>query len=287
MTRIVYVNGAYKRYAEAAVHAEDRGFQFADAIYEVIEVRNGVLVDTTRHMSRLNRSLGELAIPSPMSDRALLTVVARVVRLNLVRNGIVYIQVTRGAGPRDFALPSDDTPPTLIVLARAQRPGWADERTIEGIAVKTMPDTRWARCNIKTVMLLPAVLAKDAAKREGAQEVWFVDTSDTITEGASSNAWIVTNEGVLLTRQLDRHILPGVTRLTVLDAAKAEGLQIEERAFKRSEAFAAREAFVTSATQTVMPVVTIDGRSVGDGRPGDVAKRLRLQFYRFAEHSAG
>lgn len=287
MTRIVYVNGAYKRYAEAAVHVEDRGFQFADAIYEVIEVRDRHLVDATRHLARLARSLRELAIPSPMADAALMQVITEVIRRNRVRDGIVYVQVTRGSGPRDFALPPPGILPTLVVLARAQRRGWSAELAEAGIAIKTVPDNRWARCDIKTVMLLPAVLAKDEARRNGAKEAWFVDATGNVTEGASSNAWIVTTDGTLVTHALDHSILPGVTRATVIDAAKAEGLTVEERTFSREEAMAAREAFVTSATNIVMPVVTIDGRPVGDGRPGPFARRLRMRFHHVAEISAG
>lgn len=285
MTRIVYVNGAYKRYAEAAIHAEDRGFQFADAVYEVIEVLGGKLVDATRHLARLVRSLGELAMERPMSDPALLNVIGEVLRRNRVRNGLVYIQVTRGAGPRNFSLPGPEIFPTLVVLARSQRHGWADALAEHGITVKTMPDTRWGRSDIKTVMLLPAVLAKDAAHREGADEAWFVDSSGAITEGASSNAWIVTGEGVLVTRHLDSRILPGVTRATVNDLAAAERLKIEERAFTLSEALRAREAFVTSATNTIMPVVTIDGTKIGDGQPGPIVRRLRSRFHQLAEIS--
>lgn len=286
MTRIIYVNGAYKRYGEAAIHAEDRGFQFADAVYEVIEVLGGKLVDATRHLARLARSLNELSIPAPMSDDALLHVIGEVLRRNRVRDGIVYLQVTRGAGPRDFAFPGPETPPTLVVLARATRRGWATELAETGIAVKTMPDIRWGRCDIKTVMLLPAILAKEAARREGAREVWFVDAAGNITEGASSNAWIVTTDGRLVTRQLDQRILPGVTRATLNDVAKAEGIKIEERAFSLRDAFTAREAFITSATNTVMPVVTIDGKPIGDGLPGPFARRLRLRFHHVAEISA-
>lgn len=285
MTRIVYVNGAYKRYAEAAIHAEDRGFQFADAVYEVIEVLDGKLVDATRHLARLERSLGELAIAHRVSDPALLTIIGEVLRRNRVRNGIVYIQVTRGAGPRNFSFPGPEIFPTLVVFARAQRRGWADELSEHGIAVKTMPDIRWGRSDIKTVMLLPAVLAKDAAHREGANEAWFVDSSGAITEGASSNAWIVTGDGVLITRQLDSHILPGITRATVKDVALAEQVKIEERTFTLAEALKAREAFVTSATNTVMPVVAIDGQKIGDGRPGPIVRRLRSRFHQLAEIS--
>jgi D-alanine transaminase len=287
LTRIVYVNGAYKRYTEAAVHAEDRGFQFADSIYEVIDVLDGRLVDATRHLARLDRSLNELSIPPPMSNAALLRVIAQVIRRNRIRDGIVYIQVTRGAGPRDFALPPLGTLPTLVVLARAQRKGWAAELAETGIAVKTIPDNRWGRCDIKTVMLLPAVLAKDEARRTGAKEAWFIDAQGHVTEGASSNAWIVTADGTLVTHPLDRQILPGVTRATVMDAAKAEGLNVEERSFSVREVLSAREAFVTSATNIVMPVVKIDGAPVGDGRPGPLARRLRLRFHHIAEFSAG
>ncbi|MFT3730846.1 MAG: D-amino-acid transaminase [Hyphomicrobium sp.] len=287
MTRIVYVNGAYKRYAEAAVHVEDRGFQFADAIYEVIEILDGRLVDATRHLARLDRSLRELGIPRPMSDVALLQVIDQVIRRNRVRDGVVYIQVTRGAGPRDFALPPAGTLPTLVILARAQRKGWSAAQAKTGIAVKTIPDNRWARCDIKTVMLLPAVLAKDEAHRSGAKEAWFVDPNGNVTEGASSNAWIVTSDGTLVTHPLDHHVLPGVTRATVMDVAKAEGLKIEERRFHKDEAIRAKEAFITSATNIVMPVVQIDGAPVGDGRPGPLARQLRLRFHHVAEFSAG
>jgi D-alanine transaminase len=287
LTRFVYVNGAYKRYAEAAVHAEDRGFQFADAIYEVIEVLDGGLVDATRHLARLERSLRELSIPPPMSKAALLQVIDQVIRRNRVRDGIVYLQVTRGAGPRDFALPAPESPPTLVVLARAQRRGWSAELAETGIAVKTTPDNRWARCDIKTVMLLPAVLAKDEARRAGAREAWFIDAAGNVTEGASSNAWIVTADGALVTHPLDNHILPGVTRATVMNVAKAEGMKIEERTFSKDEALKAREAFVTSATNIVMPVVKLDGAAIGDGRPGPLAQRLRLRFHHIAEFSAG
>jgi D-alanine transaminase len=287
VTRIVYVNGAYKRYANAAVHAEDRGFQFADAIYEVIEVRDGRLVDAARHLARLDRSLRELAIARPMSDAALGQVIAQVINRNRVRDGIVYMQVSRGAGPRDFALPLPGNLPTIVVLARALRKGWSEDLAETGIAVKTFPDIRWERCDIKTVMLLPAILAKDAARREGAKEAWFLDAEGNVTEGASSNAWIVTAAGTLVTHPLDHEVLPGVTRATVIDVAKAEGIELEERAFRREEALNAREAFVTSATNIVMPVVKIDGASIGDGRPGPLTRRLRLRFHHIAEISAG
>ena len=286
MTRIVYVNGAYKRYAEAAIHVEDRGFQFADSIYEVIEVLGGRLVDATRHIARLHRSLRELAISPPMRERALLHIIGEVVRRNRVRDGIVYMQVTRGAGPREFALPGPDVLPTLVVFARARSRESANQLAETGIAVKTVPDNRWGRRDIKTVMLLPSVLAKDAARQADAREAWFVDASGAITEGASSNAWIVTDKGVLVTRPLGWEILPGVTRATVMDVAKAESINVEERAFTREEALRAREAFITSATNNAMPVVTLDGKTIGNGQPGPLARRLRIRFHQLAEISA-
>jgi D-alanine transaminase len=285
VTRIVYVNGAYKRYGEAAIHVEDRGFQFADSVYEVIEVLGGQLVDATRHMARLERSLGELSMPRPMAANALLNVIGEVIRRNRVRDGLVYLQVTRGAGPRDFAFPDQDVLPTIVVLARSLSRNRGAELAETGISVKTMPDNRWGRCDIKTVMLLPAVLAKDAARRAGAREAWFIDASGKITEGASSTAWIVTNKGVLVTRQLGKEILPGVTRATVMDVASLEGLKVEERPFTREEALKAKEAFVTSATNLVMPVTFVDGLPIGDGRPGPLARRLRLRFHQLAEIS--
>jgi D-alanine transaminase len=286
VTRIVYVNGAYKRYSEAAIHVEDRGFQFADSIYEVIEVLGGRLVDATRHLARLHRSLRELEISPPMRERALLHIIGEVVRRNRVRDGIVYIQVTRGAGPREFTLPGPDVLPTLVVFARARSRDSTNQLAETGIAVKTVPDNRWGRRDIKTVMLLPSVLAKDAARRADAREAWFVDASGAITEGASSNAWIVTDKGVLVTRPLGQEILPGVTRATVMDVAKAEGLKVEERAFTREEALRAGEAFITSATNIAMPVVALDGQMIGDGQPGPLTRRLRIRFHQLAEISA-
>ena len=286
MNRIVYVNGSYKPYADATVHAEDRGFQFADSVYEVIEVLGGKLVDATRHLVRLERSLNELSMPPPMSNGALLHVISRTIKLNRVRDGLAYLQVTRGEGPRDFAFPSiGKVAPTLVVIARSQSQAKIAALAETGIAVKTMPDIRWGRSDIKTVMLLSACLAKDAAKRDGAKEAWFTDAAGNITEGASSNAWIVTQAGVLVTRQLDNRILGGVTRATLADCARAEGVAVEERSFTRAEALFAREAFITSASNTVMPVTSIDGQTIGNGAPGLLTQRLRSLFHHSAEIS--
>jgi D-alanine transaminase len=285
LSRIVYVNGRYVPYAQAAVHAEDRGFQFGDGIYEVCEVRGGRLIDEARHMQRLARSLGELKIAAPMSAPALGHVMREVIRRNRVKDGLVYLQVTRGAAPREFLFPAD-TEPTVVCLARPMATAGLDARALEGIAVKSMPDIRWQRCDIKTVMLLPACLAKEAARQDGAREAWFVDADGFVTEGASSNAWIVDAGGAVITRQLGSAILPGVTRATLRDVLEGEGMKLIERPFRLDEAFAAREAFITSATQTVMPVVRIDGRPIADGKPGPVAQRLRLNFHQIAAISS-
>jgi D-alanine transaminase len=287
VTRIIYVNGCYKPYANANIHAEDRGFQFADSVYEVMEVLGGKLVDVNRHLTRLERSLGELCMSPPMGRAALLHVISTTIKRNRVRDGLVYLQVSRGAGPRDFAFPSPEAvAPTLVVIARSQSQAKIATLAENGIAVKTMPDMRWGRCDIKTVMLLPACLAKDAAKRDGAREVWFTDTSGNVTEGASSNAWIVTNAGELVTRSLDERILAGVTRSTVIDCAKSAGLDVVQRPFSVAEAHSAREAFITSASNTVMPVIAIDGHRIGTGQPGPLTRKLRSEFHHCAEISA-
>lgn len=279
MTRIVYVNGRYRPYAEAAVHVEDRGFQFADAVYEVCEVLGGRLIDADRHLARLARSLAALGIAAPMSDAAMRLVLRQVVRRNRVRDGMLYLQISRGAAPRDFALPGPDTPPTVVCLARPIDMAARQRAAEHGIAVKTMPDIRWGRSDIKSVMLLPAVLAKAAAQREAAKEAWLVDGQGFVTEGAASNAWIVDGEGRLVTRRADNAILAGVTRATLLDVIEAQGLEVVERAFRPEEVRVAREAFITSATNTVMPVVAIDGHPIGSGKPGSLTLRLREIFH--------
>ena len=286
MSRIIYVNGRYVPYGEAAIHAEDRGFQFADSVYEVIEVLGGRLVDAPRHLARLDRSLGELGIAPPMSRAALAQVIARTIHLNHVRHGTVYLQVSRGAGPRDFTLPPQGTPPTLVVIARSQSQAKIEALAHAGIAVVTMPDIRWGRSDIKSVMLLPACLAKNAARSQGAREAWLVDGDGNVTEGASSNAWIVTADKRLVTRPLSTRILAGVTRATTIDVAKREGFQLQERAFTVAEAHKATEAFITSATNTVMPVVRIDDIAIGNGRPGPLTMSLRARFHDVAAISS-
>jgi D-alanine transaminase len=283
MTRIVYVNGRYLPYAEAGTHVEDRGFQFGDSVYEVCEIKDAALIDVTRHCARLQRSLGELSIPMPMAEAPLRHVLKEVARRNGVRNGLVYLQVTRGRAPRDFLFPATTAEPGLVILARPIDPVKVAAKAEQGIAVRSTPDTRWARCDLKTVMLLPAALAKEKARQSGAQEAWFVDDKGYVTEGASSNAWIVRADGYVLTRPLDHRILGGVTRATLLDVLRSLQVPVEQRAFTIAEAQAAREAFVTSASATVMPVVSVDGRAVADGRPGALTVRLRKKFHDLAE----
>jgi D-alanine transaminase len=283
MSRIAYVNGRYRPHRDACVHVEDRGFQFADGVYEVCEVKDGRLVDERRHMARLTRSLGELRIAPPMTLPALSVVLHETVRRNRVRNGIVYLQITRGEARRDFAFPSPDTAPSVVVTARSLDPVKAEATAAEGIAVITVPDRRWARPDIKSVSLLPNVLAKQAARDAGAREAWLVDAKGFVTEGASSNAWIVTADGEVVTRPADNSILNGISRAVVLDAMAARGLALAERAFTVAEARAAREAFVTAASQIVQSVVRIDGTPVRDGHPGPLALALRREFHRHAE----
>jgi D-alanine transaminase len=286
VTRVVYVNGRYLPYATAAVHVEDRGFQFGDAVYEVCGVRDGHLVDEPRHMARLARSLAALEIDAPMSAAALAHVMRETIRRNRVRHGLVYLQVTRGEGPREFAFPAADVARTVVCLARPLAAVAQKAAAETGIAVKTMPDIRWRRSEIKTVMLLPAVLAKEAARNDGAREAWFIDGDGFVTEGASSNAWIVANDGAVITRQIDAAILAGVTRATLIDVLKEQKIDFRERPFRLEEALQAREAFITSATNTVMPVVRIDGTVVGDGKPGPISRRLRSKFHQFADISS-
>lgn len=286
MVRIVYVNGSYVPYDEATVHVEDRGFQFADAVYEVCEVSEGRLVDERLHMERLRRSLGELRIGFGLSMRALGVILRETVRRNRVRDGLVYLQVSRGVAPRDFIFPAPDVSPTVICYAKAKPRGSADRRAATGIRVITMPDIRWRRPDIKSVGLLANAMARQAAFEAGAEEAWLVDDRGFITEGAASNAWIVTAEGTLVTRPADSGILRGVTRTVILGALQEVGMAFAERPFSLEEARQAREAFVTSATSTVMPVVAIDGIAVGEGRPGPITLKLRGLFPFAAEKSS-
>lgn len=286
MSRIAYVNGRYVPHAQAKVGIEDRGYQFADGVYEVMQVYRGALIDEPLHTERLRRSLRELSIRPPLGDGALGLVIRETVRRNRVRDGMVYIQVTRGVAPRDHVFPVSDTRPALVVTARATDPAKAQSKAESGIRVITMPDQRWKRPDIKSISLLPNVLAKEAARGAGAAEAWLLAEDGTVNEGASSNAWIVTADERVVTHPVDQTILKGVTRTTLLALVARLGLVVEERAFTLAEAYAAREAFVSGATTLVTPVVAIDGRPVGDGRPGPITLRLRAGFQGIAETSA-
>ena len=283
MSRVAYVNGRYVPHRDARVHIEDRGYQFADGVYEVCEIWNGFVVDETRHLDRLERSLRELAIRMPMSRPALQVLIREIVRRNRVRDGLVYIQVTRGVAPRDHVFPTKPTPPALVLTAKPVSRAAGERLAAEGVAVIALPDNRWERVDIKSVGLLPNAIARQKAKEAGAREAWFVDRDGYVTEGAATTAWIVTGEGTLVTRPNGTDILPGITRITASEVARRAGLRIEERKFTVAEAKAAREAFITAASTIVMPVVRIDGEAVADGKPGPVAAGLRAAFHAVAE----
>jgi D-alanine transaminase len=283
MSRIAYVNGRYVPHREAAVHVEDRGYQFADGIYEVVCVKDGVVIDEEPHLDRLERSLGELRIAVPMGRPAMRHVTRELLRRNRVRDGIVYTQVTRGVARRDHPFPASETPPSIVMTSRRIKP--QDPKLFQhGIAVISTPDIRWQRCDIKSVSLLPNILAKQQAREAGAYEAWFVDRDGQVTEGSSTNAWIVTKDGELVTRQLGTAILGGVTRRSLIRLAGEAQIKIVERPFTLEEARQAREAFLTSTTSFVIPIVKLDGKPVGAGQPGPVAARLREFYDGYMEH---
>ena len=276
MPRTAYVNGRYLPHREAAVHIEDRGFQFADAVYEVVTVVDGKLADMDGHLTRLARSLKELSIPWPVKPATLRFVMAEMVRRNRARHALLYIQITRGVAPRDFRFPKNPSP-TLVLTCR--RTSFQPPAVLEtGVSVATMPDIRWLRRDIKSTSLLPQVLGKQRAAEAGAFEGWQVDADGFVTEGCSSNAWIVGTDGTLITRQPSNAILNGITRLSILDCARDLGIAFVERPFTVAEALAAREAFISSAGTFALPVTRIDGHVIGDGRPGPLCRRLRQAY---------
>jgi len=280
MARYAYVNGRYVDHRVASVHIEDRGYQLADGVYEVVGIRDGKLIDEGPHIDRLDRSLRELRIAWPMSRQALSFVIRELMRQNRLRDGLVYMQVTRGVARRDHAFPTASVKPALVLTTKNTKHLGVDPGP--GVAVKSQPDIRWERCDIKTVALLPNVLAKQAARESGAYEAWLIDDKGCITEGASTNAWIVTPDNELVTRQTDNGILAGITRGTLKKIAGDLQLKFVERPFTLAEAKKATEAFITSATSFVTPVVKIDGDPVGDGKVGPTARRLREEYVRFA-----
>jgi D-alanine transaminase len=286
MGRIAYVNGRFVPQGQAVVHIEDRGYQLADAVYEVWALFDGKLADAEGHFARLERSLGELRIPMPMSRTALTLVLKEAVRRNRVREGLLYLQVSRGVARRDHAFPTEPVRPAVVMTVSTVDRVASEARAAKGVSVVTTPEIRWGRCDIKTVGLLPNALAKQKAREAGAVEAWFVDDLGFVTEGASSNAWIVDADGRLRTRDTNANILRGITRSTLLSVIKREGMEVDERPFTPAEAVAAREAFITGAGTLVLPVVAVDGKKVGEGRPGPVATKLRRLYIEQAKATA-
>lgn len=283
MPRIAYVNGRYVPHQDASVHIEDRGYQFADGVYEVCEVRHRVIVDLTRHLDRLERSLAELRIGAPMSRAALSQIIREVVRRNRVENGLFYLQVTRGVARRDHIFPGGHVKPSLVVTAKSTDPQVIAAKNAKGLKAITLPDNRWDRVDIKTVGLLPNVMARQQAKEAGAQEAIYIDAEGMVTEGAATNVWMIDAEGRLVTRPAEQGILRGITRTTLMDVAARLGVEIVERRFSRDEMLAAREVFITAATSICFPIVEIDGRTIGNGHPGTVADKIRSTFFDIAE----
>jgi D-alanine transaminase len=283
MPRIVYVNGRYLPHRYASVHIEDRGFQFADGVYEVIAITNGKLVDIEPHLDRLNRSMGELNIDWPVSRRAFGLILREVILCNRVTNGSIYLQITRGVAARDFTYP-EGLRPSLVIYTKSTKKA-SIETASQGHAVVSQPDIRWARCDIKTISLLPSVLAKRAATEEGVADAWFVNEESIVTEGTSSNAWIVTTTKELITRQADNFILSGITRQTILKLASDAGLTITERPFSLKEAMQATEAFTSSSTALVKPVIKINGVQIGDGQAGRVTRQLIEHYLNYMDNS--
>ena len=272
MSRIAYVNGRYLRHAEAQVHVEDRGYQFSDGVYEVILIKNGKMIDEEQHLERLKKSLSSLEIDPPMKRAPMRHVMKELIKRNKFRNGIIYIQITRGVAAREHSFPKYSKP-ALVMTARRIATKTSDE--IEaGVKVITIDDIRWKRCDIKSTSLLPNVLGKQTARRQGAYEAWMVDASGFVTEGTSTNAWIVTTDGKLITAELGSNILSGITRDTFIKIIHELNYKLEERQFSVEEAKNAREAFFTSSTSFLTPVSEIDGVVIGNGRAGSVSMEL-------------
>jgi D-alanine transaminase len=275
--RFAYVDGRFVRHRDGVVHIEDRGLQFGDAIYEVCAVKNGILFDMDGHLARLGRSLAALSISAPLNNISLMVVIRELMARNKLRNGLVYIQISRGVARRDHPFPKISQP-SIILTARALDMRLGDAKAQTGISVQSQADIRWGRVDIKTINLLPNVLAKQAALEAGFGDAWLVDTQGFVTEGTAQNAWIVDTAGMLRTRPSGHDILRGITRDTIIKVANRLGYQLEERAFTLDEAKSAREAFITSATSFVTPVIRIDDTLIGDGMPGNIAKELRARY---------
>ena len=283
MSRIVYVNGKFVPESEAHVSVFDRGFLFGDGVYEVSSVLDRGLVDNPAHLLRLERSLGELGMASPASPEEIVRAQKELIARNGLDEGVVYLQITRGPADRDFAYPTEPKP-TLVMFTQ-KKPLVDNPQAARGITVITVPDLRWSRRDVKTVGLLAASMAKQAALDAGAGDAWMVEDG-YVTEGTSNNAYIVTAGGVVVTRHLGHEILHGITRASVLRLARERQIAIEERPFTVDEAKVAAEAFITSASSFVIPVIGIDGEPIGDGKPGAITSRLREIYIESARASA-
>ncbi|HEY5336990.1 MAG TPA: D-amino-acid transaminase [Rhizomicrobium sp.] len=286
VARIAYVNGRYLPHAQAGVHIEDRALQFADGIYEVVGVIGGLYLDEEDHLDRLERSVREIGMAMPMGGAALKAVIREMARRNRVHDGLIYMQVTRGALRRDHAIPDMQPRPTLIITARSMDPAQLAARKEKGVEVITRPDQRWARCDIKSVALLPNILAKTDARKAGVFEAWLIDDDGFVTEGSSTSAWIVDKDGNIVTRSLSNAILPGITRKVIMDAAREAQIAIVERKFTPAEALEAREAFLSAASLGATAIVAIDGHKIGDGKPGPLTRRLQELYRAHAERLA-
>lgn len=286
MPRFAYVNGKFSRHSDAHVHIEDRGFQFADGVYEVVALINGQWADERGHLDRLERSLREISIAMPVPRATLQLLMRELVRKNRLHNGNVYIQITRGQARRDFKFPATPVRPSLVMTAAPFRFD-GNAAAAKGARAISMPDLRWKRPDIKTISLLPQVLAKQAAAEKGAYEAWLVDNDGYVTEGSSSNAWIVKNDTIITRPAAKNHILRGVTRTALLTLCHGLQLHLEERPFTITEAYEADEAFNTGAVALIVPIVEIDGHKIGEGKPGPVAQRLYQEYRAYAAGERG
>jgi len=284
MPRIAYVNGAYLPHRHATVHIEDRGYQFADGVYEVVHTYRGRLIDELAHLDRLDRSLNELSIASPMARQSMRLVMREVARRNRLITGLLYIQVTRGVAPRDHRFPRSVKP--AVVMTARSIPEFPREMFDDGVKILTIPDIRWDRCDIKTIALLPNILAKQTAAEAHAYEAWMVDADEFVTEGSSSNAWIVTADNILVTPPTGHRILAGTARRTIMRLAGELGYTVEERPFTVAEAYRAKEAFMSNSSHFVTPVTQIDDAVIANGKPGALTIELHERYLRFMEDSA-
>ncbi len=277
---IAFVNGRYVFKKEAMVNVEDRGYQFADGVYEVIAVSNSRLIDLDAHLDRLSRSLAELEIAWPLKRRVLVLIFSKLIKRNNLKDGNIYLQISRGVANRNHSFPKTRVRPSLVItVSKFGRP--SDKKFREGVKVVTMQENRWSRPDIKSIALLPNVLAKEFAYKKDSFETWFLDVDQTITEGSSTNAWIVLPEGEIVTRELGTKILGGITRARMVELARSAGMFVTEKPFSLQDALSAEEAFITSTTSLVMPVIEIDGKTIGSGRPGPVALKLKKLYEEF------